>query len=92
MFTIKAMQCGRVDLKASPYDTMMLKRDPSWLEKDCSEYGPPLFSSIPGSLVRIPLSSIWTQVQLEAILWGLGTVLGEIPPYFISKGICSHLH
>ncbi|XXG46155.1 hypothetical protein AAC387_Pa02g1070 [Persea americana] len=85
MFTIKAMQCGRVDLKASLYDTKMLKRDPSWLEKDCSEYGPPLFSSIPGSLVRVPLSSIWTQVQLEAIIWGLGTVLGEIPSYFISK-------
>ncbi|KAK9933361.1 hypothetical protein M0R45_020560 [Rubus argutus] len=53
-FTIKAMQCGRVDLKTS--------------------HG-----------LRVPLSSILPQVQLEAILWGLGTAIGELPPYFISR-------
>ncbi|KAK8515295.1 hypothetical protein V6N12_075340 [Hibiscus sabdariffa] len=34
---------------------------------------------------RVPLSSILPQVQLEAILWGIGTALGELPPYFISR-------
>lgn len=82
-FTIKAMQCGRVDLKSAPYDTIQLKRGPSWLDKDCSEFGPPMFSSEHGS--RVPLSSILPQVQIEAILWGLGTALGELPPYFISR-------
>ncbi|KAG0487266.1 hypothetical protein HPP92_009361 [Vanilla planifolia] len=84
-FTIKAMKCGRVDFKAAPYDTIQLNRKPSWLEKDCSEFGPPMFSSLPGSLVRVPLSSILPQVQLEAVLWGFGTALGELPPYFISR-------
>ncbi|KAK9182577.1 hypothetical protein WN944_025722 [Citrus x changshan-huyou] len=83
LFTIKAMQCGRVDLKSAPYDTIQLKRGPSWLDKDCDEFGPPLFSSSEGS--RVPLSSILPQVQLEAILWGVGTALGELPPYFISR-------
>lgn len=83
LFTIKAMQCGRVDIKSAPYDTIQLKRGPSWLGKDCSEFGPPVFSSSHGS--RVPLSSILFQVQLEAILWGLGTALGELPPYFISR-------
>lgn len=83
LFTIKAMQCGRVDLKTAPYDTIQLKRGPSWLDKDCSEFGPPLFKSVYGS--RVPLSSILPQVQLEAILWGVGTALGELPPYFISR-------
>ncbi|KAK3021576.1 hypothetical protein RJ639_046283 [Escallonia herrerae] len=83
LFTIKAMQCCRVDIKSAPYDTIQLKRRPSWLEKDCSEFGPPLFSSLHGS--RVPLSSILPQVQLEAILWGIGTALGELPPYFISR-------
>ncbi|GMH20004.1 hypothetical protein Nepgr_021845 [Nepenthes gracilis] len=83
LFTIKAMQCGRIDLKIAPYDTMQLKRGPSWLDKDCSEFGPPLFNSLRGT--RIPFSSILPQVQLEAILWGLGTALGELPPYFISR-------
>ncbi|XVF63145.1 hypothetical protein PTKIN_Ptkin09bG0065300 [Pterospermum kingtungense] len=83
LFTIKAMQCGRVDLKSAPYDTIQLKRGPSWLDKSCEEFGPPLFSSSHGS--RVPLSSILPQVQMEAILWGIGTALGELPPYFISR-------
>ncbi|XWS13622.1 hypothetical protein CRYUN_Cryun36dG0053500 [Craigia yunnanensis] len=83
LFTIKAMQCGRVDLKSAPYDTIQLKRGPSWLDKSCEEFGPPLFSSAHGS--RVPLSSILPQVQMEAILWGIGTALGELPPYFISR-------
>lgn len=84
-FTIKAMKCGRVDLKTAPYDTIQLKSAPSWLEKDCSEFGPSLYQSLPGSLVKVPISSILPQVQLEAVLWGLGTALGELPPYFISR-------
>ena len=83
LFTIKAMQCGRVDLKSAPYDTIQLDRNPSWLDKDCSQFGPPLFQSARGS--RVPLSSILPQVQMEAILWGMGTVIGELPPYFISR-------
>ncbi|XVF38192.1 hypothetical protein REPUB_Repub20aG0078700 [Reevesia pubescens] len=81
LFTIKAMQCGRIDLKSATYDTIQLKRGPSWLDKSCEEFGPPLLSH--GS--RVPISSILLQVQMEAILWGLGTALGELPPYFISR-------
>ncbi|KAG5389250.1 hypothetical protein IGI04_030791 [Brassica rapa subsp. trilocularis] len=83
LFTLKATQCGRVDLKSAPYDTIQLKRVPSWLDKSCSEFGPPLMVSAAGS--RVPLTSILPQVQLEAILWGIGTALGELPPYFISR-------
>ncbi|CAN6677124.1 unnamed protein product [Malus baccata var. baccata] len=82
-FTLKAMQCGRVDLKSAPYDTIQLKQGPSWLGKNCSDFGPPLFTSLHG--LRVPLSSILPQVQLEAVLWGLGTAIGELPPYFISR-------
>lgn len=77
------MKCGRVDLKMAPYDTIQFQRTPLWLRKDCSEFGPPVFSSSHGT--SVPLSSILPQVQLEAILWGLGTALGELPPYFISR-------
>ncbi|KAJ6903451.1 vacuole membrane protein KMS1-like [Populus alba x Populus x berolinensis] len=83
LFTIKAMQCGRVDLKSAPYDTIQLKRGPSWLDRDCHEYGDPVFPLSHG--LRVPLSSILPQVQVEAILWGVGTALGELPPYFISR-------
>lgn len=82
------MQCGRVDIKSAPYDTIQLNRGPSWLRKDCSEFGPPVFTSSQG--LRVPLSSILPHVQLEAILWGLGTALGELPPYFISRAGTEH--
>ncbi|KAI3970031.1 hypothetical protein MKW92_007343 [Papaver armeniacum] len=83
LFTIKAMKCGRVDLKSAPYDTIQLDRSASWLDKNCSEFGPPMFPAVGG--LSVPLSSILPQVQLEAILWGFGTALGELPPYFISR-------
>ncbi|XP_057513557.1 vacuole membrane protein KMS1-like isoform X1 [Actinidia eriantha] len=82
LFTIKSVHCGRVDLKIGPYDTIQLKTGPSWVDRDCSEFGPPLYA-FPDS--RVPLSSILPQVQLEVILWGIGTALGELPPYFISR-------
>ncbi|KAJ0581068.1 hypothetical protein HanRHA438_Chr04g0176291 [Helianthus annuus] len=77
-FTMKAMQCGRVDIKSAPYDTISLNRSPTWLNKNCSEFGPPHGS-------HVSLSSIISQVQMESILWGLGTAIGELPPYFISR-------
>ncbi|XP_044484139.1 vacuole membrane protein KMS1-like [Mangifera indica] len=82
LFTIKAMKCGRVDLKSALYDTIQLKRSPSWLHKDCNEFGSPLYGS------QVPLSSILPKVQIEAVLWGIGTALGELPPYFISRAAC----
>lgn len=82
LFTMKCVQCGRVDIKSSLYDTIQFSKGPSWLDRDCSTYGTPLYS-LPGS--RVPLGSILHQVQLEAVLWGVGTALGELPPYFISR-------
>ena len=84
-FTLKAVKCGRVDLKSAPYDTIQWNRGPSWLARNCSDLGPPLFHSATDSLVSVPLSSILPQIQMEAILWGIGTALGELPPYFLSR-------
>ncbi|KAM0925827.1 hypothetical protein ACQ4PT_003971 [Festuca glaucescens] len=84
LFTIKAVQCGRVDLKTAPYDTILLKQAPSWLDKKCSEFGSPMYPASDHS-VMIPVFDLLPQVQLEAILWGIGTALGELPPYFISR-------
>jgi hypothetical protein len=89
LFTIKAVQCGRVDLKSAPYDTILLKQAPSWLDKKCSEFGSPMYPATDHS-VMIPVFDLLPQVQLEAVLWGIGTALGELPPYFISRaGNCA---
>lgn len=84
LFTIKAVQCGRIDLKTAPYDTIQLKQAPSWLDKKCSEFGSPMYHASDHS-VMIPVFDLLPQVQLEAVLWGIGTALGELPPYFISR-------
>lgn len=85
-FTLKASECGRVDLKSAPYDTILLNRVPSWIEKDCLEIGPPLYPPFMGTeRFRTPLHKILPHVQLEAVLWGIGTALGELPPYFVSR-------
>jgi len=84
LFTINAVQCGRIDLKMASYDTIQLKVGPSWLDKKCSEFGPPVYPASAHS-VRIPVFDLLSQIQLEAVLWGIGTALGELPPYFISR-------
>jgi hypothetical protein len=57
---------------------------PSWLDKDCLEFGPPIYQE------TIPFSKILQKVYLEAVLWGIGTALGELPPYFLSRAGSVH--
>eukprot|EP00349_Pseudokeronopsis_sp_Brazil_P004758 CAMPEP_0202970310 /NCGR_PEP_ID=MMETSP1396-20130829/16276_1 /ASSEMBLY_ACC=CAM_ASM_000872 /TAXON_ID= /ORGANISM="Pseudokeronopsis sp., Strain Brazil" /LENGTH=159 /DNA_ID=CAMNT_0049698721 /DNA_START=44 /DNA_END=523 /DNA_ORIENTATION=+ len=33
----------------------------------------------------VPVLALYRAVILEAFLWGLGTAIGELPPYFVSK-------
>ncbi|CAH8457413.1 unnamed protein product [Schistosoma turkestanicum] len=35
---------------------------------------------------RITFWKIMRKVQMESIMWGLGTALGELPPYFMARG------
>lgn len=34
---------------------------------------------------EITLWSIISKVRLEALMWGAGTALGELPPYFMAR-------
>eukprot|EP00249_Psilotum_nudum_P011681 c23317_g1_i1 orf=408-1691(+) len=85
-FTIKTTFCGRADLKRACYDTAVFGMEPTWALKECSEFGQPLYGKGPSSeRFQVPLLAILHEVQLEAILWGLGTAIGELPPYFVSR-------
>jgi hypothetical protein len=33
----------------------------------------------------VPFASVYNAVIIEAFLWGLGTAIGELPPYFVSR-------
>ncbi|KAG6548430.1 hypothetical protein Mapa_009917 [Marchantia paleacea] len=86
-FTMRATQCGRVDFKSAPYDTPQWGLTSSWASKDCSQIGAPQYPLLLSHSERymVPLHSVLVQVQLEAVLWGIGTALGELPPYFVSR-------
>lgn len=30
-------------------------------------------------------------VQIESFLWGLGTAIGELPPYFVARAACYYI-
>ena len=41
--------------------------------------------SVPESQVTIGFWPIYQAVFIEAFLWGFGTAIGELPPYFVAR-------
>eukprot|EP00249_Psilotum_nudum_P014997 c25110_g1_i1 orf=456-1430(+) len=86
LFTMRSTHCGRVDLKSAQYDTAMYGMESTWALKGCLEFGQPLYCRQPSSeRYQVPLLDILHEVHWEAILWGVGTAIGELPPYFVSR-------
>ena len=55
---------------------------------DFESYGPLAFlcQAIDGNAAAaVTFWGILRKVQLEAVLWGFGTALGELPPYFVAR-------
>ncbi|CAH8443281.1 unnamed protein product [Schistosoma intercalatum] len=40
----------------------------------------------PNPFEKITFWKIMRKVQMESVMWGLGTALGELPPYFMARG------
>mmetsp|Transcript_18368 Transcript_18368/g.32896 ORF Transcript_18368/g.32896 Transcript_18368/m.32896 type:complete len:407 (+) Transcript_18368:264-1484(+) len=69
--TLAAHTCGHVDFKS--YGNMWWRKDLSLLQ--CGE-------KLSGATV--PFFTVAMKAMLPAVLWGVGTAVGEIPPYVIS--------
>jgi len=69
--TLAAYECGSLNFPSPPYPDEIV----------CPDEEP---SSI-SNLIPITLWSIMTKVRLEAFMWGTGTALGELPPYFMAR-------
>ena len=41
--------------------------------------------TVPDDQVTIGFFTIYWAVFLEAFLWGAGTAIGELPPYFVAR-------
>ncbi|KAG1650536.1 Vacuole membrane protein 1 [Nymphon striatum] len=68
--TMAAYECGSLDFPEPPYpDSISCPKSNSNVE----------------NVAAISIWSIMTKVRLEAFMWGTGTALGELPPYFVAK-------
>jgi len=68
--TLAAFECNSLDFPEPPYP----------VDVTCPTNGKAVDSS-----VSISLWSIVSKVRLEAFMWGMGTAIGELPPYFMAK-------
>lgn len=87
-FTLKATACGRSDLKSAPYDTALWGASDSWTARSCSELGPPVYPHFPGrhgGYYAVPLLHLLLAMLPEAMLWGAGTAIGELPPFLVAR-------
>uniref|UniRef100_A0A671UYR9 Vacuole membrane protein 1 n=1 Tax=Sparus aurata TaxID=8175 RepID=A0A671UYR9_SPAAU len=70
--TLAAYECGSVDFPEPPYPDQIV----------CPQQELVGSAAIHGSI------SLWTiisKVRLEACMWGAGTAIGELPPYFMAR-------
>ncbi|KAK3888257.1 hypothetical protein Pcinc_007675 [Petrolisthes cinctipes] len=68
--TLAAYSCNSVDFPSPPYPEDIM----------CPE------EESSGGLKEMSILTIMSKVRLEAFMWGAGTALGELPPYFMARG------
>ncbi|CAG2181302.1 unnamed protein product, partial [Oppiella nova] len=69
--TLAAYECDSLDFPSPPYPDEIICPVPT-----------------PGVAPILSAVSVWTimsKVRLEAFMWGAGTALGELPPYFVAR-------
>jgi len=76
--TLAAYECGTTDFPEPPY--------PSTIECPDDEAASSASSSASASAAAaVTLWSIMSKVRIEAFMWGAGTAIGELPPYFMAR-------
>ncbi|MCL4153155.1 UNVERIFIED_CONTAM: hypothetical protein GTU68_065525, partial [Idotea baltica] len=68
--TMAAYSCNSVNFPSPPYPDEIV------CPEEASSSSSPIVSFL----------SIMSKVRLEAFMWGAGTALGELPPYFMARG------
>lgn len=69
--TLAAYECGSLDFPEPPYPDEIICPDESSLAAS--------------GVAAIGILKVMSKVRLEAFMWGAGTALGELPPYFMAK-------
>ncbi|CAL8398415.1 unnamed protein product [Boreogadus saida] len=79
--TLAAYECGSVDFPEPPYPESILCPQGGGV----SATGSPAHSEGPALGPGVSLWTIMSKVRLEACMWGAGTAIGELPPYFMAR-------
>ncbi|XP_031712766.1 vacuole membrane protein 1-like isoform X2 [Anarrhichthys ocellatus] len=90
--TLAAYECGSVDFPEPPYPDQIVCPQPNAPapDSDAERVGVEAAGAdgLVGSAVIQGSISLWTiisKVRLEACMWGAGTAIGELPPYFMAR-------
>ncbi|XP_070773238.1 vacuole membrane protein 1-like isoform X2 [Enoplosus armatus] len=86
--TLAAYECGSVDFPEPPYPDQIVC--PQQTNSDAEQVGVEAAGAdrLDGSAAIQGSISLWTiisKVRLEACMWGAGTAIGELPPYFMAR-------
>ncbi|KAK5887975.1 hypothetical protein CesoFtcFv8_016524 [Champsocephalus esox] len=91
--TLAAYECGSVDFPEPPYPDQIIcpqQSAPAAGSDAAEQVG--VEAAGEGGLVEtaaiqgsISLLTILSKVRLEACMWGTGTAIGELPPYFMAR-------
>ncbi|XP_041657953.1 vacuole membrane protein 1-like isoform X2 [Cheilinus undulatus] len=88
--TLAAYECGSVDFPEPPYPDQIVcpQQEAHAGGSDAEGVGVELAGAdgLVGSAAgSISLWTIISKVRLEACMWGAGTAIGELPPYFMAR-------
>lgn len=71
--TMAAYECGTLDFPEPPYPTTIQCPQPTGGDGSAA------------SLLEVGVWAIIAKVRVEAFCWGMGTAIGELPPYFMAR-------
>ncbi|XP_076606465.1 vacuole membrane protein 1-like isoform X2 [Chaetodon auriga] len=90
--TLAAYECGSVDFPEPPYPDQIVcpQQEVPAPGSDAEQVGMEA-ARADGAMGSVAIQgsiSLWTiisKVRLEACMWGAGTAIGELPPYFMAR-------
>jgi len=71
--TMAAYECGTLDFPEPPYPNTIQCPQPTGGDGSAA------------SLLEVGVWAIIAKVRVEAFCWGMGTAIGELPPYFMAR-------
>lgn len=80
--TLAAYECNSMDFPEPPYPEKVVCPNSTTTDNSNDSYSSTATMVLASS---ISILSIMSKVRLESFMWGAGTAIGELPPYFMAR-------